>query len=83
MKYKNKIQKININQNYDIEFVNILKLYFQLIKRNYDFRSDYLGLIITEKKVQGEYQKANKKESEIIEEYNLREYEIKEISKEN
>ena len=83
MKYKNKIQKININQNYDIEFVNILKLYFQLIKRNYDFRNDYLGLIITEKKVQGEYQKANKKESEIIEEYNLREYEIKEMSKEN
>ena len=83
MKYKNKIQKININQNYDIEFVNILKLYFQLIKRNYDFRNDYLGLIITEKKVQGEYQKANKKESEIKEEYNLREYEIKEMSKEN
>ena len=34
-------------------------------------------------KVQGEYQKANKKESEIKEEYNLREYEIKEMSKEN
>ena len=33
-KYKNKIQKINITQNYDIEFVNILKLYFQLIKGN-------------------------------------------------
>ena len=82
-KYKNKIQKINITQNYDIEFVNILKLYFQLIKRNYNFRNDYLGLIITEKKVQGEYQKANKKESEIKEEYNLREYEIKEMSKEN
>ena len=82
-KYKNKIQKINITQNYDIEFVNILKLYFQLIKGNYDSRDDYLGLIITEKKVQGEYQKANKKESEIIEEYNLREYEIKEMSKEN
>ena len=83
MKYKNKIQKININQNYDIEFVNILKLYFQLIKGNYDSRDDYLGLIITEKKVQGEYQKANKKESEIKEEYNLREYEIKEMSREN
>ena len=82
-KYKNKIQKINITQNYDIEFVNILKLYFQLIKGNYDSRDDYLGLIITEKKVQGEYQKANKKESEIKEEYNLREYEIKEISKDN
>ena len=82
-KYKNKIQKINITQNYDIEFVNILKLYFQLIKGNYDSRDDYLGLIITEKKVQGEYQKANKKESEIKEEYNLREYEIKEMSKEN
>ena len=50
---------------------------------NYDSRDDYLGLIITEKKVQGEYQKANKKESEIKEEYNLREYEIKEMSKEN
>ena len=73
IKYKNKIQKINITQNYDIEFVNILKLYFQLIKGNYDSRDDYLGLIITEKKVQGEYQKANKKESEIKEEYNLRE----------
>ena len=83
IKYKNKIQKINITQNYDIEFVNILKLYFQLIKGNYDSRDDYLGLIITEKKVQGEYQKANKKESEIKEEYNLREYEIKEMSKEN
>ena len=83
MKYKNKIQKININQNYDIEFVNILKLYFQLIKINYDFRNDYLGLIITVKNVQGEYQKANKKESEIIEKYNLREYEIKVISREN
>ena len=82
-KYKNKIQKINITQNYDIEFVNILKLYFQLIKGNYDSRDDYLGLIITEKKVQGEYQKANKKESEIKEEYNLREYEIKEMSREN
>jgi len=83
MKYKNNILKININQNYDIEYVNILKLYFQLIKSNYNFRNDYLGLIITEKKVQGEYQKGNKKESEIIEEYNLREYEIKEMSNEN
>ena len=79
--YKNKIERLNVNQNYDIDFINILKLYIQLIRKNYLSRNDYSGLIITELKKIYLNKNYKDKDYESIEETNLREYEINEISK--
>ena len=79
--YKNKIERLNVNQNYDIDFINILKLYIQLIRKNYLSRNDYSGLIITEVKKIYLNKNYKDKDYESIEETNLREYKIKEISK--
>ena len=78
--YKNKLEKLKINQNYDIEFINILKLYSQLYRRNYHLRIDYSGIILSEKKKLFPYKDKNNVET-MKELKNLREYEIKEISK--
>ena len=79
--YKNKIERLNVNQNYDIDFINILKLYILLIRKNYDTRNDYSGLIITETKKIYLNKKSKNIDYENVEETSLREYEIKEISK--
>ena len=79
--FKNKLEKIKLNLNYDEEFINILKLYSQLLRRNYQWRIDYSGIILSEKKKLS--RKIDNKNAETMEEQkNLREYEIKEISKE-
>ena len=78
--YKNKLEKLKINQNYDIEFINILKLYSQLYRRNYHLRIDYSGLILSEKRKLFPFKDKNNVET-MEEDKNLREYEIKEISK--
>ena len=79
--YEYKLSKMNLNQNYDITFINILKLYFQLVRRGYQSRNDYFGLIILEvrKYVNRTLNNVNTKEEQV----NLREYEIKEISHDN
>ena len=79
--FKNKLEKIKINLNYDVEFINILKLYSQLLRRNYQWRIDYSGIILSEKRKYTRKIDNNNVET-MIEEENLREYEIKEISKE-
>lgn len=79
--YKNKIERLNVNQNYDIDFINILKLYILLIRKNYHTRNDYSGLIITETKKIYLNKKSKNIDYENVEETSLREYEIKEISK--
>jgi len=80
--YKNKLEKLKINQNYDIEFINILKLYSQLYRRNYHVRNDYSGIILSEKRKLALVRDTNNVEN-MEEMVNLREYEIKEISKDN
>jgi hypothetical protein len=77
--FKNKLEKIKINLDYDEEFINILKLYSQLLKRNYQWRIDYSGIILSEKRKF--IKKINNNVETIEEEVKLREYEIKEISK--
>ena len=81
--YENKIQKINININYDVTFINILKLYFKLIRKQYQIRNDYEGIIITEKKKMVLIKKNNDLYQHYVEEEKLREYEIIEIYKGN
>ena len=78
--YKNKLEKLKINQKYDIVFINILKLYSQLYRRNYHLRIDYSGLILSEKRKLFPFKDKNNVET-MEEDKNLREYEIKEISK--
>ena len=78
--YKNKLEKLKINQKYDIVFINILKLYSQLYRRNYHLRIDYSGIILSEKRKLFPYKDKNNVET-MKEDENLREYEIKEISK--
>ena len=78
--YKNRIEKINISQNYDIDFINIMKLYQQLVRRNYLMRKDFSGVILTEKRQIASIQLKDSMKFE--EQINYREYEIKEISKE-
>ena len=77
--YKNRIEKINVSQNYDIEFINIMKLYQQLVRRNL-LRKDFSGIILTEKRQMATIQL--KDSTKLEEQVNYREYEIKEISKE-
>ena len=80
--YQNKLEKLKINQNYDIEFINILKLYSQLYRKNYHSKIDYSGIILSEKRKLVRVK--DKNNVEVMEEMvNLREYEIKEISKDN
>ena len=50
-RYNNQLYSLRQNHYYDIEFINILKLYSKLIRKRYDLRNDYLGIIITEKKL--------------------------------
>ena len=78
--YKNKLEKLKINKDYDIAFINILKLYSQLYRRNYHLRIDYSGIILSEKRKLFPYKDKNNVET-MKEDENLREYEIKEISK--
>ena len=77
--YKNRLERLNVNQNYDIEFINIMRLYTQLIRRNYHLRNDFSGIILSEKRKMALVEKNQIKKFE--EQVNLREYEIKEISK--
>ena len=48
--FKNKLERIKVNQNYDIQFINIMKLYQQLVRRNYHIRNDFSGIILSEKR---------------------------------
>ena len=50
-RYNNHLYSLRQNHYYDIEFINIFKLYSKLIRKRYDLRNDYLGIIITEKKL--------------------------------
>ncbi len=79
--FKNKLEKIKLNLNYDVQFINILKLYSQLLRRNYQWRIDYSGIILSEKRKYTRKIDNNNVET-MKEEEKLREYEIKEISKE-
>ena len=79
--YKNRLERIKTNQDYDIEFINILKLYAQLIRRNYHLRNNFSGIIMSEKRTLASIEINNSKKFE--EQVKLREYEIKEISKDN
>ena len=81
--YSNKIEKINIDINYDVTFINILKLYFKLIQKQYQVRNDFEGIIITEKKSMALIKKAKDFYHHYEEQEKLREYEIIEISKGN
>ena len=81
--YYNKIEKVNIDINYDVTFINILKLYLQLIRSNYQDRNDYEGIIITEEKSMALIKEANDLNFHYEEKERLREYVIKEISKGN
>ena len=81
--YFNKIEKINIDINYDVTFVNILKLYFKLIQKQYQVRNDYEGIIITEKKTNVLIKNSNDLYHYYEEQEKFREYEIIEISKGN
>lgn len=78
--YRNRLEKINVSQNYDIEFINIMKLYQQLVRRNYLTRNDFSGLILLEKREMVTIQL--KDSTKLEEQADKREYEIKEISKE-
>ena len=78
--YRNRLEKINVSQNYDIEFINIMKLYQQLVRRNYLTRNDFSGLILLEKREMVIIQL--KDSTKLEEQADKREYEIKEISKE-
>ena len=77
---KNRLKRIKVCQNYDIEFINIYKLYKQLIKRNYLVKNDFTGIILTEKRTMVSISLKNSKKFK--EQVKLREYEIKDISKE-
>ena len=79
--YNNKLEKINVNLNYDITFINILKLYLQLVRFNYQDRNDYEGVIITEEKKLALIKEGNDLNHHYEEIERLREYVIKEISK--
>lgn len=81
--YYNKIEKINIDINYDVTFINILKLYFILIRKQYQVRNDYEGIIITEKKSIALIKNAKDLYHSRKEQEKFREYEIIEISKGN
>ena len=78
--YRNRLEKINVSQNYDIEFINIMKLYQQLVRRNYLMRNDFSGLILLEKREIASIQL--KDSTKLEEQVDKREYETKEISKE-
>ena len=45
--FKNRLERIRVNQKYDIQFINIMKLYQQLIRRNYHIRNDFSGIILS------------------------------------
>ena len=76
--YRNRFERIKSFQNYDIAFINIMKLYTQLIRRNYHSRNDFSGIILSEERNMASI---NIKDSMTFEEQvKLREYEIKEIS---
>ena len=77
--YKNRLERLNVSQNYDEEFINIMKLYAQLIRRSYHSRNDFAGIILSEKRKMALIEKDKIKKYE--EQVKLREYEIKEISK--
>jgi len=78
--FKNKLKRIKVNQNYDIQFINIMKLYQQLIRRNYHIRKDFSGIILSEKRKMASIHLKNSMKFE--EQANYREYETNEISKE-
>ena len=78
--FKNKLERIKVNQNYDIQFINIMKLYQQLVRRNYHIRNDFSGIILSEKRKMASIHLKNSMKFE--EQANYREYETNEISKE-
>ena len=78
--FKNRLERIRVNQNYDIQFINIMKLYQQLVRRNYHIRNDFSGIILSEKRKMASIHLKNSKKFE--EQANYREYETNEISKE-
>ena len=80
-KNKNRLERVNVAQAYDIEFVNIFKLYKQLIRRNYDLRNNFSGIILSENREMAQIDKDTNK-TKYEEQVKFREYEIKEISKE-
>ena len=77
--YKNRLERLRVDQNYDTEFINILKLYTQFIRRNYHLRNDFSGIILLENRKMApiELNKSMTYEERV----KLREYEIKDISK--
>ena len=63
-----------------IQFINIFKLYKQLIRRNYHLRNNFSGIILSERRAMTHFKLNNNMRFE--EQVYLREYEIKEISNE-
>ena len=47
---ENQTKKLKSRKDYSNNFINILKLYNQFKRRNYDIRDDFFGLIIEDKK---------------------------------
>ena len=78
---ENQKKKLQSRKDYNSDFINLLKLYNQLARRNYQNRDDFYGVIIEEKKVVDNLKKNEKEISE--EQIDLREYIIYEINNEN
>ena len=76
---ENKKKKLEKKKNYDNEFIYTFKLYNQLVRKNLQYRDDYFGIIIEEKKIIVDLKKNKADDSEEIN--NLREYIIYEFKK--
>ncbi len=77
---ENQKTKLKTRKDYNSEFINLLKLYNQLARRDYINRDDFFGIIIEEKKIDDNLKKNGKDEKS--EQIDLREYIIYEINNE-
>ena len=73
-------KKLKSRKDYNSDFINLLKLYNQLARRNYKNRDDFFGIIIEEKRIVDNLKKNGKDEKS--EQIDLREYIIYEINNE-
>jgi hypothetical protein len=77
---ENQKKKLKSRKDYNSSFINLLKLYNQLARRDYKNRDDFFGIIIEEKKIVDNLKKNGKDEKS--EQIDLREYIIYEINNE-
>ena len=77
---ENQKNKLKSRKDYNSDFINLLKLYNQLARRDYKNRDDFFGIIIEEKKIVDNLKKNGKDEKS--EQIDLREYIIYEINNE-